>query len=319
MQRTSLKELILGIVTITAVVGSFWLWHEVIPSLVEGAARGYTPFLLAGTGLLISAVFFSLTALFVKDARLAYAVAFVSVGIPYFFVSATGFVLAAFAVSIFLAWFAVRRVRLETAFSLGFSAAKTLKTGLPLYFTIASLIVTVFYFAALDTERAFESILPQPTFNALLKVMSVPLESLIGLSVRSPDATVDEVLSDFIRKQLQSQGAAVPAVLSNEVARLVESQRDAVAKQLGITLVGSETVSDVFYTAIADRLKILLGPYARYLPAISAIAFFFAFKAATVPLYFITLVAVWVVVKALVAAGVLRYTKEKLEVERLTL
>lgn len=314
-----MKELILGVLTVAVAVGSFWLWHEAVPPLIEGGNQGYAPLAFAIAGLLIAAVFFSLNALFVKDARLAYAAAGLSVGAPYFFVPATNFAVTALVISILLGLFAIRRIRWETAFSLGFNVSKTLKNGLALYFTIASLIVTVFYFAALDKEQAFESILPQPTFNALLKIMSVPLESLTGLSIKSPDATIDEVFSNLVQKQLQSQGVSVPTALSSQTVRLLESQREAISNQLGISLTGKEKVSDVFYTATADRLKMLLGPYARYLPAISAVAFFFAFKAFTVPLHWVTLLAVWIAVKTLVAAGVLRYTKEQVEVERITL
>jgi hypothetical protein len=319
MDRVKVKEIILGFLTIVVTVGSFWLLFQSISLVASGDFKTFGLSISAVIGLIFAGALFSLLALFVDDWRIRFTSVAISIGVPYFFVSATIFVIVAFFMSILLVIFGAHRIYQEYSLSVGFGVAKTLKTGLPLFFTSAALIVSIFYFANLDRERVVESLFPEPAFVVITQFLARPLESLTGLSLSNPNATIDDIATDFVENQLESQGILPTSLVQSELTKLVGVERDQLSQLLGITLSGEESISEVFYNSIAIRLKDLFGPYAVYLPAVSAIAFFFAFKALTIPLYFITLLVVWILVYVLERTHVLSREKHNVEVERLIL
>ena len=71
--------------------------------------------------------------------------------------------------------------------------------------------------------------------------------------------------------------------------------------------------------AIIERLEDLLGPFVQYLPLLSAFAFFFAFKALTFPLYFMSVALTAGLIRALRMATIITIESQQIEVERLTL
>lgn len=243
----------------------------------------------------------------------------VSFGTPFLFVGATNIIAGIFVATALLISFAVYRIQQEVAYSLGFSIVKTLKSGLPLYFTIFALVLAVLYSANLDEEKAVSSLLPKPALYFSLQSLGGFAKSLIGLPVINPDATVDELLKTLLEEQLRPQGLNFANLPAQEIRRLLIAQRQELSRQFGIDVSGNEKIIDIFYTATIKRLRELLGPYTSYLPAISALVFFFAFKTLTVPLYYLTLLITALLIRLLRAVNVVRSERQQVEVERLTL
>ena len=266
-----------------------------------------------------AAVFFSLGAIFIKNTKIIYGTAAISISAPFLFVPATQTAIAVLGLCLIIAVLAVKRIRNEFYFSLGFSVSKILKSGLPLFFTASALIIATFQLSAVSEEKAISAFLPKSTFDTVLKFMGKPLEDITGLPLSNSGATVDEVLTKVIRDGLEGQGISLSQVAESELKRLVSLQRNQLAKNFGISVTGGEKIGDVFYTSISTRLGELLGPYKSYLPYVSAAAFFFAFKAFTLPLYYFSMLITYVLIRLLIATNILRVEKEQMEVERLTL
>ena len=315
MSNLNIKEFILGILAAASSIAVFWLWSNTAPFIVDGKFGEYENFIAPVAGLIAAAALFSLTALFIKNKWIVYPAAAISVGAPYFFVSATNTVVGVLLASILLAIYAVARIRAEGEHSLGFSASKFLKAGLPLYFTVASIIISTFIFSEIgeDENKAFAALLPR----SALKTAVGPVQSLIGLPDVKPNATVDEALMGLIISQLKSQG--IENISKTELTRLVASQRAELSKNFGLKLSGQERLSDILYEFVSVRFRELLGPYKIYLPYASAGAFFLAFKMFTYPLYYLTLLITFLLIKLMLAVNILRREMQKVEVERLTL
>ncbi len=317
----NIKEIILGVLTVAASAVTFWLWHaRAIPALAAGDFAGGMQFVAPVMGLALTATLFALGAMFIRDRRIAYAVATISIVVPYFFVTATSAALMLLGISIIGVAFAVHKIRREFSLSIGFSISKTVKSGLALYFTVASLIISLFYAGTLNQKNSLAALLPKPAFDFTLYhfLNSDFARSVTGLPVVQEDITVDELLDMLARDQLKKQGIDTGKIPASELARLREAEHQGIARQYGITFRGNEKVQDLFYTVVAERADELLGPYRRYLPLVSALTFFFALKALTVVVYLISLVLLFLLIKVLLSANILKRATENIEVERLT-
>ncbi|MBI3273745.1 MAG: hypothetical protein HYZ69_01235 [Candidatus Colwellbacteria bacterium] len=310
------KEVLLGSVALLTGVFVFWFWQRDISRIVSGVSKNYLSFLFPFFGLMLAAAFFSLSALFVKNRNIAYASALAGAGIPFFFVEATSIVIGTFFLSMALAAIAVAKIRREFTLTLGFSASKILKQGLPIYFTIASLIVTVFYLSGLDDKKALASFLPKSAIDASF---NLPIAQALNLPPINAKTTVDEFLSGLLKEQLQSQGALPSEIRESELTRAIGAERRKFSEQYGIALQGNERVADVFYAAITGYIEKILGPYKRYLPFAAAAAFFFAFKTLTFFLYYLTLPLVFLLIRLMIASTLLKKEKQNIAVEKLTL
>jgi hypothetical protein len=162
-------------------------------------------------------------------------------------------------------------------------------------------------------------VIPRPVSDLAIRAFSRPLKETTGIAEIDPELTVDEVLKMSIRAKFKKEGVLLPRGTERGFTELVAHQRDQLAKQYGIELTGNERIGDVLNRAIIDRLQEILGPYAEFLPFISALAFFFAFKAFTFPLYFLTVLCVSLLIKFLRALTIIKSEIRQIEVERLTL
>ncbi len=315
MNTPNLKEVVLGILTVSFSIAVFWMWHQVTPKIVAGEFQNYIDFLWPVLGLILTGTFFSLGALFTSNVRLLYPTVTISIGAPFFFIPATNTALAGLAISVLFIIYAVWRIKTEAEHSLGFSATKFLKAGLPIYFTIVSLLISMFFFSQIgeDEDRVFATLLPK----SAIEIAIGPLQSLMGLSAAKPNSTIDEAFTELIIEQLKSQG--IKNVPQSELARLLRDQREELSKSFGLKLSGKERISDILYEFISRRFRELLGPYKEYLPYASTIAFFFAFKALTFPIYYLTLLITFILIRIMVAVTILKREKIQIEVERLTL
>ena len=160
---------------------------------------------------------------------------------------------------------------------------------------------------------------PDTAVELGLRVLSGAVTDLGKIPAANSVMTVDQFLEENLRSQMQSHGASARELPQKQVAELLAEQRRALAERYGISFQGNERLADVLHRTITARVQDLLGPYARFLPILSAAAFFFAFKAFTFPLYFIALAATAVLIKLLLAFRILKKGTEKIEVERISL
>lgn len=315
-QKSGVKEFILGGIASFTGILVFWFWYVSISHIVAGTSDNYTLFLFLLPGLMVSAAFFSLSALFIKNKKAAYGFSLAGIAIPFFFVEATNVVVGTFLLGLALTAIAISKIRAESRLSLGFSMPKIVKQGLPLYFTVISLIITVFYLSLLDEEKALASFLPK---SAVDVTFNLPIARALNLPNVNTKTTVDEFISELLKEQLRSQDAALFRVNEEELSRAVSAQREKFSEEYHIELRGNERVADVFYSSAIRYIERLLGSYRRYLPLAAAAAFFFAFKTLTFFLYYLTLPLIFLLIQIMIWSNVVQKKKKDITVEELAL
>lgn len=321
--RFSWKELILGLLTAAFGIISFRLWYGAFPALVSGNFEAYVHFIPPVASLLVAATVFSLTGLLVKNRWILYASGLLATLTPVFFVSIRREVAVISLIVGIITFYGLYKIKKEIKLSLGFNVSKALRVGLPLYFTVTSLLLSLFYLDLIDEKQALTFFLPKSVFQITLRALTSkasPLSGLLsGLPEINPETTVDELLNGFVEKELQSQGLSGSQIPKKELAKLLALQREELIKTYGLTLKGNERVGEIFYETVSARIVDLFGPYRSYLPIASAVAFFLAIKTFTLPLYFLTILFAALLIKVLIFANIIVNKKEQIEVDRLTL
>ena len=319
MNQHTIKEFILSVCAVAVGMAAFWLWHRVAPLLVRGEFNSYLEFILPAARLAVAASFFHLAALFIKSRWLVVLTAILIFSAPYFFVSAGAVVLGALLCSLLFGVFSFYRTRREESFSLGFSITQTPRAGTPLYFTAAAIIVAIFYLVHLDSEHALDTFLPRSAFNLVLKPLQGSLAGTFGLPVINPNAKIGEVLEELVLARLKKQGVDIAGVPEKELSGFLSRTRGDLELQLGVVFNSEERLSDVFYRSVSERLRDLMDPFRAYLPFAAALAFFFAFKAFTLPVYYVSMLITFLLIKCMILTKILQREKRQIEVERLTL
>lgn len=315
----SIKEIILGILTAVSGIGAFWLWSQGIPELATGEIKDFQIFIWAAVGLIFSASLFVLASVFIKEKKVIYPASIIAIGAPFLFVEATNEALVALLIAVLLIIYSVYRIQKEFSLSFGFGLSKLTKSGLPLYLTVASIVVSVFYMNVLDREKIITSLLPRPLFESTTNIALDPLRSFIGLPRVNEAETVDDLFTQLLKDQFASEKIDISQIPQAEFKKLITKQREELSKNFGIKIKGDEKPTDVFYAAIVSYAERLLSPYKRYLPYLAALAFFFAFKTFTFPVYYLSLLMSFILVKIMIGIKILKLEKTMVEVEKLTL
>lgn len=306
------KESILAVLTVAAGVINAWFWKGVIADGGFGRAALYSAPVLT---LFLFAIFFALSSSFIRERYLRVVAAALSLALGYFFIPYSFGVLAMAAASALAAWYGCEAIANEYKLSHSFGVRKVLRPGLPIFFTAVALLLSVFYFYSAAGQNT-GAILPRAIFNAAIPFLEEPLQGIVP-GFRA-GASVDDLIIAFALKQ--SEGdidvSALPKARRDE---FISEGRKALAGQLGITLTGREKSVDVLYQAANAQAEKLAGPYRQYLPLIGAVGFFLAAKTLTLPIYWITLLLVFFVVKLLVSAGILKKEISTIEVRRIVL
>lgn len=155
--------------------------------------------------------------------------------------------------------------------------------------------------------------------NRGLSSASLPeiLRPTIGAVLDDFGTTIDQSIGRDLRKVLKERCLAATA--SSQIGTLITSQRSELSQQFGVKLKGTERVRDVFTAVIVNRVSDLVGPYRRYLPIAATVAFFFAFKLVTLPIYFLTLFFTFALMKFLRFTNIVKKESKMIEVEKLVL
>lgn len=306
--------------TVGSTIAAFYLWKQEIPVILDGRIESSLGLIVPILVLVGAACFFGLSALFVRRAPGLFASAGIAMAAPYLLIPSSQTNILALALCVCLTLFGAWRMREAFRVSVHFTVAKTLKYGIPLFFTASAITVSMFYLDVLQSRRQdiVSALLPKSLLTIVLGAAGDSLQRS-GLPRLNPEALVDDAIADFVRTGLEAEGAGAGRVPPDEFAKLVSFQRDEIARRYGIEIRGDERVTDVIYRLAAEQIENIAGPYHGYLPLAGAIAFFFAFKAFTLPLYGLTILLTFLLIRILRAGSILIVEKQTVEVERLTL
>lgn len=319
MSRIAIKETVLCTFTLCMIIASFWLWRASTQAIAQEVFNSYGQFIASLSSLILAASLFGIAAIFVSNYWMMYISMSIGVAAPFLFIPFSTISLILMGPCILLVCFAARRIHKDASLAQGFSISNFFKSGIPLFLTIAGIIISFFYLYDAQKKDAVRAIFPRTAFDVTIRALGGPLKSLTGGEAFTPEGTVDDFFQGLIKKQLGDRGIHFDQLSHKELQRLLADQRSEIAKSYGIQLRGDEKLGDVFYTTIIERMNDLLGPYRAYVPYASAVAFFLAFKTLSFFLYFLIIVIAFLLVRIMIVMGVLTHKKEQIEVERLTL
>lgn len=268
------KELVLAAITALISIAVFWLWKEKIPVILDGSLKDYLVFILPAAGLAVSAALCTILSVFTPGRAAAYGGALAGIGVPFLFLEAASTVIGIFLLVLLLVGFAVHRSRKEYALSLGFSLSRLSKSGMPTWFSAASLLISLFYLAGLSEEKALEVFFPR-------------------------------ALTEYTARALADPGS--PLARSLGIPSLPEE------------LLTERATADIFHNAVKNNLEALLGPYRTYLPLAAAAALFFALKTLTIPLYYVSILIAFLLIRMMLWGNILKREVKEMKIERLTL
>lgn len=270
-----------------------------------------------GASLLLFLVFLLFFSLLVEKKLIAFLIYLFSLAtffifFPFNYWLAVG--LTVLFVAFILSRVLIQRERNER---LKISMRSVFKVGLPWTMTMLALFIGfVGYFHPLTPTDKNEINLPSQILNWLVKPLAGTLSK--ALPMLSENTTIDEALATSVATQnidlvslspallAQLKGKnikdlspaelmkdpAIAKILQAEAAKqakkinpqVLAQQRNDLAKTLGISLTGKETMSDVINKIINAKIKDMVGPAIGVLPFISAILIFVVLRLVFIPL-----------------------------------
>lgn len=312
MEQATVKTFVLAVLTAAAGILNAYLWKRVVFAGGFGDVSFYS---LPALALLLFAILFALLSAFVRPKAVRITSAVVALATGYIFIPYSSYALWTALASAAGGWYAADRIAGETAASITFSVRKIFSGGLPIFFTAVALMLAAFYFSSLG-GRSDEPFIPKTLFDVAIPFLEQPLQNIFP-GFRS-NASVDEFLLTAVGRDGGSQ-IDIAKLSKTERDQLLREARAALTRQFGITLTGEESASDVIYRVTNTQVAKLVGPYEKYLPLLATVGFFLAVKALTLPVYWVTLILLFVVVKLLVALNVLKKEKVMVATERINL
>lgn len=308
----SVKELTLGTATVVCGIGNAYLWKEVI---LAGEFRQASFYSLPVATLFLFAIFFSLAAAFITSRLARRLTAALCLASGYLLIPFNPGIVWAVAASTGGALYAAEAIASEKQASNFFSVSKILRRGLPVFFTGLAIMLAVFYFASIG-RGSNAPFIPRAVFDAAMPILREPLQNILP-GFRA-DASVDQLLLTFVASQAGKE-VDIRQLQPAQKQELLRQGRKTLTQQFGINLTGREKAADVLYELANAQAAKLLGPFQKYIPIIAAVGFFLAIKTLTLPIYWLTLILVFLVVKLMVVIGILRENAETIQVKRLEL
>lgn len=315
MQNFNWKEIVFAGLTITAGVAVAFLWREIF---VSGSFGNYYVLSLPIIAVLAYATVFSFTAIFIRNARLAYGATLLPTVAGYFLLESSNVTLGALAVALALQTFATYQIRNESQNAPAFNLRKFLRSGLPIFFTVLALTFSVFYLNLTKPQGDdyLGSLASKGVFEKSLSLFGGQLNAIVpGFN---PNMTIDETLLALAKQE--SGGEIDPAKLTAAQKNLLLKEGyNQLYKQFGIRVTGKEKGADLIYDLANLKLGEFAGPYKEYIPYLAAFGVFLTVKFLTLPLYWTTVFLCFILVKVFAATGVLKREKVQIEIERFTL
>lgn len=311
MNNPSGKELLWGAVTISMGIINAYLWKQAI---FGGKFTDVAFYSLPVLSLFVIAILFGLAAVLIRQRLLGAVVAVVTPSTGLLLVPFASGMFAVMALAVIGGWYASEQIANEYAASNYFSVRKIFRSGLPIFFSVVALSLSVMYFTSASGE-GLHDLLPKTLFDAVVPLLDQPLQQILpGFRVRT--SSLDDLLLAFTARSIGRE-INLAELLPRERDQLLSENKKVLTEQFGITLTGKEKAGDVLYQITNAQIEKFIGPYHVYVPFIAAAGFFLAIKAFSWPVYWLTLLLISFVVKLLLATGVIRENTKTIEVKRL--
>ena len=319
------KTILLAVFTVGLGVLNGYLWER---TMLAGDIGRVSIYSLPVTALIVFGACFGIAALFIRHRGLRWATGGVAVGAGYLFVPYSHTVLTALVLSVAAGAWATRDIAREQTQIIRFDVRKVFKSGLGLFFTAMALMLATFYLTTSTTGDKAHFLIPRQAFDAVMPIIrgvtsSVVRQAPAGSSfdpfisglftiATNPNLTIDELIVSQASNNPEFQNL-------NEEQRtgLVAEGRRILSEQFGIPLTGSEKLGDILWQTTNKQLERFAGPWQGYLPFIAALGFFIVAKTLTIPMYLVTLLVIAGVIQLLKISGLVRTTKQMVEVQRL--
>ncbi|MDO8522898.1 MAG: hypothetical protein Q7S12_01255 [bacterium] len=261
------KEIILSILLLAIGLIAGFSWDKILEK----------PYLAAA--VLLYAVVFGFFLLLVKDKWLFWCVPPVSLALGIFFFAQDQFLFYGAVAGVAMVFYAVRIKEQEEKASLKILLKRTVGQSLKVFFTALVLFLAFIYFGAVrNNPDPAKLLLPESIFTASLKLLEGPLQGAIpGFHA---DATTGELFSP--------------------------QEREALTQQFGLRLTGKEKISSALYAISLARIKSYIGDYVEYILFIAALSYFLVLKTISSVFYYATLVLIFILLKLLLSAGLVK-------------
>lgn len=309
----NLKEATVAIIMTATQIGFFILLERSISLLSQGELTNSKEVILVILLLVISAVAFSLSALLVRSiyitgAGLIGGITLTFIILPNFLRLIPGYILG-----VSLASAALVQIKREVSRSTGFYLSHLLKSGLPLYLTAISVIAATNYAAYISKEKPLGTMLPRSALNYVLNwVSGEKQQGGLGFGAFDPNKTLEQALYELSQEEITATirdelgtNSIEATIYKEQIEKMVAERKASLSKEIGVALSGKEKIADVVRLLASKKLEQILGSYAQYLPFVSVIAFFLAFKALTFPLYYMTILIVFLLVRLMLLLNIL--------------
>ncbi len=258
----------------------------------EVAAIAYQAFYLAASLFIVFTLLFAFSALFAKSGAVAYSASLVPFGTAIFFLPKTLETLAVLLIACVFGILSCWLIRNETETNISSHTHRPLRVGLPMFFTAAAILVSLFYYIGAKEDQ-YLVLIPKKAFDLVLPYIVGPLVRLPleQATTFDPNERVDALLEKLLKAQAAADGGNGEPVVSPPETRqyYIEAQRTILSDQLGVKLNGDEHIGDVFYDLINEKALALAGPYVRFMGVLLAASLFFGLKAASILVYWLTI------------------------------
>lgn len=264
---------------------------------------------------LFFSAFFSLSALLKAPHRYAYLLTLtilITAGLSFYANPWLLFGVATSAGFLLLSWFQIKR---SEEVSMNFSVVKSLRAGLPLFFTSLALLGSLFFYEEQKSRETVEFI-PRQAFSIFFPYFA----GVLGQKdvKANPDDTIDQLITRLVEQEAK-EALGTSSVPASYLNAFVRTQREALSKQFGVELTGDEKAGDVFYTIANKKANEIAGPYIDYLPIAFSIGIFFALKALSLPISWLSIALASLIVWVLRKTGMLQVVTQSVTITSYTL
>lgn len=311
-----IKSLIVGVL---CVLGGAGFWYFVKDAIRIGEFGSMSVW-FACSFFIICVTAFSLILLFVRSLLYTIGVFLLATApILYFFGYGVP-VLVCLVLALCASLRAYSRVRQEEESRINFRVRALLREGLPVVFTVLSLVLAVLYYV--DTKETpkrivLKDLVPPALFERiLLYTPNIPGDILPDFD---PHMTVDE----YATQALHQNGIDISVLPKTEQERVLREART----QLFTSFLGtngsipvpdgSAKIGDVLYDSTTARSEQFIAPYEHLFPVAFAIAFFLFLRSVAFPFSWIIIWITMGIVKIFLMQGLMVRIKEQTTKERL--
>lgn len=238
--------------------------------------------------MLAYALIFAVFLVLVKNIYAKWGVALGSFALFVLFFKVDAYWASGFALSALIMSFAVQSEIDDERASVKVMIKRRVGSSIKIFFTALAVFLAFVYYGGISGDANPEKmILPESVFKTGLRLFERPLQSSMpGFHV---DATTGELFGPL--------------------------ERQALSMQFGINLTGKEKISDVMYNFTISQITSYAGDFLNYVPIVAAISYFLALKTASVLLFYIALILLFVLFKLLIAMGIVQKVKVPTEQE----